>query len=190
MKNAIAFILVVTLRWGFSIQAQTEIQSSIVAKDKKTIDRPFEKVYLHIDRPYYSANDDIWIKAYLVDAMTNKLSDNSSNLYVELISSVSKIIKRLTLRIDKGTGFGDIHLGDSISSGTYQIRAYTNWMRNFGEVFFFKKEITIENPKEIKSPNQQIQEESYEKVDVQFFPEGGPLIENVYTLVGFKAVNS
>jgi len=55
----------------------------------------FEKVYLHLDRPYYSAGDDIWIKAYLVDAVTNELYDNSDNLNLELISPGEKIIKRL-----------------------------------------------------------------------------------------------
>ena len=96
----------------------------------------------------------------------------------------------MILRIDNGVGAGDFHLGDSIASGNYMIRAYTNSMRNFGEIFFFEKEIVVENQKEIKSLNQSDYEESNEKVDVQFFPEGGPLIENVYTLLGFKAVNS
>jgi hypothetical protein len=70
------------------------------------------------------------------------------------------------------------------------IRAYTDWMRNFGDIFFYKKEIVIENPREIKSINQLAKQENDENVDVQFFPEGGPLIENVYTLLGFKAVSS
>ena len=150
----------------------------------------FEKVYLHLDRPYYSAGDDIWIKAYLVDAVTNELYDNSDNLNLELISPGEKIIKRLILRIENGVGTGDIHLGDSIVSGNYMIRAYTDWMRNFGDIFFYKKEIVVENPREIKSINQLAIQENDENVDVQFFPEGGPLIENVYTLLGFKAVSS
>ncbi|MDR1340021.1 MAG: hypothetical protein LBK58_08230, partial [Prevotellaceae bacterium] len=30
----------------------------------------FEKVYLHLDRHFYLSGDDIWFKAYLVDAQT------------------------------------------------------------------------------------------------------------------------
>ena len=28
--------------------------------------KPVEKVYLHFDKPYYAAGDDIWLKAYVV----------------------------------------------------------------------------------------------------------------------------
>jgi hypothetical protein len=181
MKIAFVFNFIAALLWFLSINAQIEDRSTQI---------PFEKVYLHMDRLYYSAGEDVWIKAYLVDAMSNKLSANSTNLNIELISSGSKIINRLVLRIDNGVGNADIHLGDSLSSGRYFIRAYTNWMRNFGDDFFFKKEIVIENQNESESLNQFVREESNEKVDVQFFPEGGPLIENVSTLLGFKAISS
>jgi hypothetical protein len=174
----------------YAINPQTENQVPVPDRNKKNVEIPFEKVYLHLDRPYYSSGEDIWIKAYLVDALTNKLSDNSNNLYVELVSPDSKIIEQIILRMDKGTGAGDMHLEDSIASGNYQIRAYTSWMRNFGETFFFIKEIVIENQIGVTSLNQPRQDESNEKVDLQFFPEGGSLVENVNTVLGFKAVNS
>ena len=190
MKIAFVFNLMAALLWFSSINAQIEDQSILLSDYKKNSEVPFEKVYLHLDRFYYSAGEDIWIKAYLVNAVTNKLSDNSNNLNIELISPGSKIIKRMILRIDNGVGDGDFHLGDSIASGNYMIRAYTNFMRNFGDIFFFERDIFVENQMDIKSLDQPDHEESNEKVDVQFFPEGGPLIENVYTLLGFKAVNS
>ena len=39
----------------------------------------------------------------------------------------------------------DFQLNDSINvaAGKYQLRAYTNWMRNFGDDFLFEKEIEI-----------------------------------------------
>ena len=174
----------------YAINPQTENQVPVPDRKKKNIEIPFEKVYLHLDRPYYSSGEDIWIKAYLVDALTNKLFDNSNNLYAELISPDLKIIKQIILRMDKGTGSCDMHLEDSIASGNYQIRAYTSWMRNFGETFFFKKGIVIENQIGVTSLNQPHQAESNEKIDLQFFPEGGSLVENVNTVLGFKAVNS
>jgi hypothetical protein len=174
----------------YLINPKTENQEPVPDMSKKNIEIPLEKVYLHLDRPYFSSGEDIWIKAYLVDALTNKLSDNSNNLYVELISPDSKIIKQMLLRMDKGTGAGDLHLEDSIASGNYQIRAYTSWMRNFGETFFFKKGIVIENRIDATALNQLQIDENNEKVDIQFFPEGGSLVENVTTVIGFKAVNS
>jgi hypothetical protein len=40
----------------------------------------FEKAYLHLDRDNYTSGEDIWFKAYLVDAMWNRLSENSRTL--------------------------------------------------------------------------------------------------------------
>src|SRR5690242_17303245 len=102
----------------------------------------FEKVYLHLDRSYYAPGDDIWFKAYLVNAQNNLPLNTSNNLYVELIDPSASIMSRRVIRLDS-VGVGDFHLGDSISGGTYRIRAYTNWMRNFGNRFIFEKEVYV-----------------------------------------------
>ena len=58
-----------------------------------------EKVYLHTDRDTYYPGDNIWFKAYLIDARERFLSDNSNNLHVELISPDSKIIDSRIVKI-------------------------------------------------------------------------------------------
>src|SRR5664279_274870 len=107
--------------------------------------RVIEKVYLHIDRESYYPGDDIWFKAYLIDATEKLLTNNSMNLHVEIISPDLKIIDSHVVRLDKGLGNGDFHLSEKIQSGSYRIRAYTNYMRNFGDQLFFTKDITILN---------------------------------------------
>jgi hypothetical protein len=149
-----------------------------------------EKVYLHVDRNIYNSGDDIWFKAYVVNPSTNKLSLNTNNLHVELISKDCNIIYNRVIRIQDGTGYGDFALSDSLQSGRYNIRAYTNHMRNYDEEFFFLKEITIINPYEnfvdLKPDVKKIEK----KIDINFFPEGGSLIDNVSSTVAFKAVNA
>jgi uncharacterized protein YfaS (alpha-2-macroglobulin family) len=98
-----------------------------------------EKVYLHADRDSYFAGEDIWFKAYLIDALDHLLTDHSNNLHVELISPSSKIISDRIIRLDNGSGNGDLRLPDDIKSGRYRLRAYTNYMRNFGDQLFFSK---------------------------------------------------
>ena len=49
---------------------------------------PNEKVYLHLDKPYYTVGDDIWLKGYVTIGAYNHLSGLSKILYVELISPV------------------------------------------------------------------------------------------------------
>lgn len=102
-----------------------------------------EKVYLHTDRNYYYPGDDIWFKAYLIDAYDRSLSPHSLNLHVELISPSSEIISERIIRLDGGLGNGDFQLPTDIISGKYRLRAYTNYMRNFNDQLFFNKEINI-----------------------------------------------
>jgi TonB-dependent SusC/RagA subfamily outer membrane receptor len=188
MKNIKLFITCILSFFSIIIYSQTADKNPEVKKPKRALNFPFEKVYLHLDRGYYTSGEDIWFKAYLVNARNNTLFDNSNNLYVELISPESTIIKRITIRVKNGLGMGDFHLADSIAPGNYQVRAYTNWMRNFGEAFFFKKEIHVENMMGAKAP----EPKSFQpdKLDLQFFPEGGSLLEDTYSTVGFKTINS
>ncbi len=106
---------------------------------------PTEKAYLHLDKPYYAAGDDIWFKAYVTDGSTGQLSDMSSILYVELINQTDKVEKKLRLRMQNGLTWGDFKLPDTLRAGNYRIRAYTQWMRNAGPDFFFDKTIKIGN---------------------------------------------
>lgn len=98
-----------------------------------------EQVYLHFDKPYYSAGDTLWFKAYLVDG-SRSASLLSSILYVELFNDSNTIVKRLALPVSLGMARGDIALNpDEVPQGVYGIRAYTNWMRNFGDASFYYK---------------------------------------------------
>ncbi len=148
-----------------------------------------EKVYLHVDRDSYSAGDDIWFKAYMIDAVDRLLTEHSGNLHVELISPFSEIISSRIIRLEGGKGNGDFKLPADIKSGRYKIRAYTNYMRNFSDRLFFTKEIIVINsagpdttPSEVKYVEKQI--------NLSFFPEGGSLVDNVSSNVAFKVENN
>ncbi len=149
-----------------------------------------EKVYLHSDRVYYYPGDDIWFKAYLIDASDRLLTDHSNNLHVELISSDSKILNSSVIRLEDGLGNGDFKLADNVPSGKYRIRAYTNYMRNFGDQLFYDKEIFIVGSSEKNNESDKNQKYVNNKIELNFFPEGGSLVDNVYSVVAFKAVDA
>ncbi|HAH25643.1 MAG TPA: hypothetical protein DCL77_18115 [Prolixibacteraceae bacterium] len=140
-----------------------------------------EKIYLHLDRSSYWANDDIWFKAYLKDSPIAEC-----NLYVELLNPSGKVVQKKIYWAQSGLAYGDMHLTDTISSGVYQIRAYTNWMRNFDESGFFHKDLVIWNPsgKKIDKESRQLRERN---IDFQFFPEGGTFVTGLKTRMAFKA---
>ena len=149
-----------------------------------------EKVYIHTDRTYYYPGDDIWFKAYLIDASNRLLSNQSSNLHVELISPFSEIIINHVIRLDGGLGNGDFKLPDNLKSGRYRIRAYTNYMRNFGDQLFFYKDIIIINSSDAINAFSDSINYNKNKLEISFFPEGGSLVDNVSSVVAFKAVNA
>jgi len=148
-----------------------------------------EKVYLHVDRESYYPGDDIWFKAYLIDASDGLLSSNSINLHIELISPDSKIIDSRVLKLENGLCNGDFKLAAKLQSGRYRLRAYTNYMRNFGDQLFFNKDITIINSSDAVKAFSESSNYNRNKLDISFFPEGGSLIENVSSTMAFKAVD-
>jgi TonB-dependent SusC/RagA subfamily outer membrane receptor len=104
-----------------------------------------EKVHLHLDKPYYALGDNIWFKAYVVGAEDHRLSALSRFLYVELINDKDSIKQSVKLPLSGGLAWGDFTLSDSLREGNYRIRAYTTWMRNFGEEYFYDRTISIGN---------------------------------------------
>ncbi len=148
---------------------------------------PAEKAYLHTDKPYYVAGEKIWFKAYLVEALTNRPDTLSVPLYVDLIDNAAgKIIEQRTIKLAGGFGHGDFTLPDSLQAGVYRLRAYTNWMRNFDENLFYTKDF------QVYSTGEQASTETLnaEKIDFNFFAEGGNLVEGIESRLAFKATDA
>ena len=105
---------------------------------------PQEKLYLQFDKPFYKPGEDLWFNAFVLNSNTHLPTSISDVLYVELIDPKGNVTSKLELLIDKGTTHGDFALEDNAPGGLYKIRAYTQWMKNFGEKAFFKKEIQVQ----------------------------------------------
>jgi hypothetical protein len=144
-----------------------------------------EKAYLHLDRPYYASGETVWFKAYLAEADSHRPDTLSKILYVELVSPQRAIVARRTLQLQAGVAPGDLALPDALPAGTYQLRAYTNWMRNAGPDFFFSRSLAV-----LDAPGQlPAGPAPTAKTDLQFFPEGGSLIDELASEIGFRAVD-
>lgn len=150
---------------------------------------PQEKVFLHLDKPYYVAGDTLWFKAYLQDAATHKIDSASRVLYVDLLNvETNKLIRHLSVAV-LGIGTGNIPLSDTLIQGNYTLRAYTNYMRNFSEEFFFHQKIKIWSFKPNEDYAEGISPTAIDIAEVSFFPEGGDLVTNIESRVAFKTIN-
>jgi hypothetical protein len=185
ISKLICFFLTLYTATAFA-QQDSSLLTKAVTNLKATYGaKPVEKVYLHLDKPNYIPGDTLWFKAYTVVGKTHSLSALSGVLYVELISPKDSVIKRIVLRLTSGIAWGDFALPGKLTPGNYNIRAYTAWMRNAGPDYFYNQRVNIGGitPGELAAPAAKI------NPDVQFFPEGGELVNGIRSKVAFKAVN-
>ncbi|TKC07371.1 carboxypeptidase-like regulatory domain-containing protein [Pedobacter frigoris] len=142
----IAFILLsITIQISaFGQQPDSVILNNILDKSKKLAEEhPIEKVYLHFDKPYYSVADTIWFKAYLTMEQ-NLPSLLSKIVYVDVLNSKDSLVQSIKIPVVKGMATGNIPLNQgTYLQGNYYIKAYTLWMINFGEAYYFSKTIPI-----------------------------------------------
>ena len=151
--------------------------------------RPVEKVYVHTDRDTYVIGETIWMKGYLFSGNNHVADTVSRVLYVDLIDArTKKVRQRLQLRAVDSYAPGQLNLPDSVKAGTYQLRAYTNFMRNESDAYFFTKTLTILSPDGASPGGGSLPSAVPPLPDVQFLPEGGNLVAGLDGRVAFKAV--
>ncbi|MEP6846838.1 MAG: hypothetical protein ABI861_12580 [Panacibacter sp.] len=144
-----------------------------------------EKIFVHTDKNFYLTGEIIWFKLYNIDASFHKPLNLSKVAYVEILDTLNNPVLQAKIELDSGKGNGSFYLPQAISSGNYKLRAYTNWMKNFDPAYFFQKKITVINFQKI--PAYRV-DDSIQKYDVQFFPEGGDLVNGLQSKVAFKAI--
>ncbi|MBQ8593614.1 MAG: hypothetical protein IJ467_04895 [Bacteroidaceae bacterium] len=142
-----------------------------------------EKLYLHLDKPYYAAGDTIWLRGTLVNADTHSYLVKSNFIYVELINANDSVVSRRKLKRDGLCFHNNLPLSNEIPEGDYSIRAYTNYMRNFDEDFFYSKRLHIGNTLKPQKAPAAVKHDFHLTV----MPEGGPLLAGVSQRIAFKA---
>lgn len=158
---------------------------------------PTEKVYVHTDRDAYLTGETIWLKGYIFNGTTHEMDTVSRVLYVDLVDPAARRVRlRAQLRATNSYVAGQLFIPDSLMTGTYEIRAYTNFMRNDPEAYFFRKTVMILQPDSDASGGSNVSStatvgsKAATRPDMQFLPEGGQLVAGIESRVAFKAVSS
>jgi hypothetical protein len=169
------------------------------ALSEYTFAYPQQKVFIHTDRDVYFEGESVWFQAYVVNAFGLMPDTLSKVLYVEFTDQAGEHIAYLSTRLDQGVTHGSILLPDSLPEGNYQIRAYTNWMRNFSEDDFYSRQIYVHNPAEKnyirrrdirrnRRFNREL-EKQQETLELLVFPEGGNLVSGLENRVAYRLSN-
>lgn len=144
-KKISFFILFASLSLSLIAQSrQPSVNINTIVERTNTLatQLPFEKVYMHFDKPYYAVGDTVWFKSYVMSAhVPSKLS---KTLYIESINERDSIMGTFLIGLEDGAGEGHIVLDpQKYRQGNYRIRSYTKYMMNFDQAYFFHKSLTL-----------------------------------------------
>lgn len=121
------------------------LQDTIAAHFDLLQQIPHEKLYLHLDKPFYAAGEKIWFKGYLVNAVTHQDNSKSNFIIAELINRSDSILIRKKIRRDSLGFHNAFALPPTLPAGDYSLRAYSNWMLNGEPEFFYSRNLKIGN---------------------------------------------
>lgn len=131
----------------FAQTATVETDSVVARMHRQLVAFPQEKIYVQTDKAGYLSGERIWFRAHMVDALTHRPIFMSRYIYMELIGPLDDLVQRVKVRPDStGAYSGHIDLEDDLAQGAYTLRAYTQYMRNRGEEFFFRRSIQVLDP--------------------------------------------
>ncbi|MBN1821607.1 MAG: hypothetical protein JXR31_11005 [Prolixibacteraceae bacterium] len=149
---------------------------------------PFQKLYIHTDREFYFLGETIWFSAYLLDGQNHTPVIGDQNLYVDLIDTSGYVDIFKLYYISDGFSSNGILIPENLPTGKYILRAYTSYIRNFGEESFFYKTISIDKTRSsIELETRGVEKDSSDiKIEAFFMPEGGFLLGNTMNVVAFK----
>ncbi|MEM1123446.1 MAG: hypothetical protein AAGJ18_23610 [Bacteroidota bacterium] len=147
---------------------------------------PLEKIYLSHNQPHYTAGDTLYGKIFLVNGRSHQYFDGTPLVYVDWIDREGTLLNSLIVKIAEGTGDLSLPILREYGEGAFYLRAYTQYQKNFDESFIFQKVIKVFDEKPL---DEQQTEKASLDFSLQFFPEGGQLVDDLVSQVAFKAVD-
>jgi len=152
-----------------------------------------ELIYIQPSKGIYETCEDLWFKAYLLDAQYFTPSLLSKTLYMQLINeSTQKAVWQGKYETNNGFADGHVYLQDSLSDGNYLLMAYTqhSFFANNEELKVVRRIKIYKNIKTLSVSVPTATQLSNRKNSIQFstFPESGNLVAGIRSKLAFKAV--
>ena len=133
---------------------------------------PAESIYIQTSKDIYETQEDLWFKAYVLNAQSFEPSIINRTLYVELIrEKTDSVVWQEKYEIHDGIAEGHIFLDDSLANGTYLVAAFTphSFVLNSPEVHSVRR---IEVIDFIRNYSRDFPLIDRDSIQLSFFPEG------------------
>ena len=170
------------------VHSQESIDSLVNHIESSFSSRPSESIYFQTSKDIYETGEDLWFKAYQLDAQTFGLSDKSKTLYLQMINPKDSVVWQEKYPIENGIVSGHIYIDEKLSEGDYFLEGYTKHS-------FYKNDTAGITPtRKIRIVKNMARSEITENPkDTVFrfetFPEGGNLVSGLSSRLAFKATD-
>ena len=182
------FLSIVCITFGFKCFAQVSIDSLLVHSTIQWNDFPMESLYLQTSKDIYETGEDLWFKAYQLDAQSFGLSDRSKTLYLQMISPKDSVVWQEKYPIENGISVGHVYVDEKLAEGDYLLQGYTRYS-------FYRNDttgiISARKVKIVKNITHASVPPAFKDSTFRFemFPEGGNLVAGIPTRLAFKATD-
>lgn len=149
MSKRILLLFGILVLAVISFSSQTnivDVQKQIAERFERFLSKSVEeKLYVQLDKPYYSVGDSIWFNGFLINAALQKPISLSKFIYAELVNRDDSVVCRVKVSKREGSFAGYLKLTPALPSDFYTFRAYSNWMLNNSTDFLYQKSVFIGN---------------------------------------------
>ncbi len=126
------------------------------------------KIKLVFNQPVFTPGDTAFFSAwYLDESLLPVKGDHVVTL--QLLDGDGSSVQKILFKVQNGRGSNQMILSKDLLPGNFKFVAYTDWMKNLGEAWFYKRTIQVVARKQLFVKER-------EDNLVRFYPEGGKLI--------------
>lgn len=151
-----------------------------------------EQSFIVTDRSLYKTGESVWLRVFLLRSASQRMSKVSKNLFIELVNEKDSVFSTLLLDVQTGLLSAKLHLGQSLPSGFYWIRAYTRYMAEVETNKIATDPIYVVNASALNDNGSRvIRKGNYnpDNISMQLFPEGGFLMTGASSTVAFHIID-
>ena len=174
----------------FFLFPQQQTNSVVDRLEQQSVTKPSELIYMQTNKDVYETGEDLWYKAYQLDAQSFELSGLSQTLYLQLISADDSIVWQEKYPIANGIADGHVYLDEKLSEGDYSLEAYTqhSFYDDTTGILQARKIRIVNSISRFRSELNNMKPEK-EGFRFEMFPEGGNLVAGLPSRVAFKATD-
>lgn len=150
--------------------------------------RPSELIYFQTGKGIYETGEDLWFKAYQLDAQTFGLSDKSKTLYLQMVNPEDSVVWQEKYPVENGIVSGHVYIDEKLSEGDYFLEGYTKYSFYKNDTIGITPRCKIKIVKNIsRSRVTELPKDTTFRFEL--FPEGGNLVSGLSSQLAFKATD-